>query len=236
VREQSEAVNPPRALWVPFPLGRPLGAADDPDFQKDVMRSALAMLDTASEPTIQDYPIEAPPVAGPGVWACPLNLPVAEATSHTGRLLAEVARLKPWSLETRNQRGRTLFGATGAQPDQVEAVAAALGSIADTGDLQSTPGDIEWAFEMPILIRHLADDLRTFYHEAVAAQPGSTAPNHEALSDWIFGETALGDVLQTINGHLTAADDFIMTLVSGFLIPEAHHGNDDGGHWSSSTH
>ena len=40
--------------------------------------------------------------------------------------------------------------------------------------------------------RHLADDLRTFYHEAIAAQPGPGAPNHAALNDWIFSGTALG--------------------------------------------
>ena len=44
IREQSEAVKPPRALWVPFALGRPLGAADDAEFQKRVMRAALGML------------------------------------------------------------------------------------------------------------------------------------------------------------------------------------------------
>ena len=35
IREQSEAVRPPRALWVPFALGRPLGSAADPDFQPE---------------------------------------------------------------------------------------------------------------------------------------------------------------------------------------------------------
>ena len=52
IREQSEAVNPPRALWVPFALGRPLGSASDPDFQKNVIRAAFDLLDLATEPTI----------------------------------------------------------------------------------------------------------------------------------------------------------------------------------------
>ena len=56
----SEAVVPPRALWVPFALGRPLGAIDDSEFQKNVMRTAFGLLDTAVEPTIEDYQIEAP--------------------------------------------------------------------------------------------------------------------------------------------------------------------------------
>lgn len=224
IREQSEAVCPPRALWVPFALGRPLGSAADPEFQKGVMRAALGMLHTATEPTIEDYPVEAPDEAGPEVWACPLNLPVAEDTSHTGKLLAETTRLAPWSAETRTSRGRTLFGATGARPDQVDEVAKALGAIADSGDVENLPpGDVEWAFRMPLLVRHLADDLRTFYHEAIAAQPGPSAPNHEALTQWIFDGTALGGALLAVADHLTAADTPLSLLVRGFLIPEGHY-------------
>ena len=217
---------------MPFALGRPLGSADDPEFQKDVMRSALGMLATAIESTIEDYAQEAPLEAGPEVWACPLNLPVDEDPSHSGRLLAEVARLKPWALETRTSRGRTLFGVTGAPIDAVDAVAEALGAIADSGDLAQVPeADFEWAFTMPLLVRHLADDLRTFYHEAVAAQPGPTAPNHDALNDWIFSGTALGDTLQAIGDHLTAADNAIMNLVRGLVIPEGRYAG-GGAHWS----
>jgi hypothetical protein len=224
IREQSEAVRPPRALWVPFALGRPLGSAADPDFQKQVMRAAFALLDTATAPTIEDYPVEAPEEAGPGEWACPLNLPVPDQASITERLLAEVARLAPWAAETRAARGRTLFGATGASADQVPDVARALGTIADGGDLGEPPEvGIEWAFTMPVLVRHLADDLRTFYHEAIAAQPGPGAPNHAALNDWIFGGTALGEALLAVADHLTELDTPIARLTRGFLIPEGHY-------------
>ena len=223
IREQSEAVNPPRALWVPFALGRPLGSAEDPEFQKNVMRSAFDLLETATEPTIADYPHEAPNEAGPGTWACPLNLPVADDPSHTGRLLAEVARLQPWADETRTARGRTLFGATGAKPDQVTEVARALSSIADTGNIELPDSDVEWAIAMPLLVRHLADDLRTFYHEAISAQPGDAAPNHDALNQWIFADTVLGDVLQTVARHLDASDNGEDKLVRRFLIPEGHY-------------
>ncbi|MGK0274274.1 MAG: hypothetical protein ACI9N0_000648, partial [Ilumatobacter sp.] len=183
VREQSEAVGPTRALWVPFALGRPLGSAEDPEFQKRVMRDAFALLVTATGPTIADYDGPLPEEAGPGQWACPLNLgPVIDDTL-TGRLLAEVGRLKTWSSQTRATRGRTLFGVSGAGPDQIDDVARALASIVDAESITELPDltgadDIEWAFEMPLLVRHLADDLRTFYHEAIAAQPGSPAPNH----------------------------------------------------------
>ena len=223
IREQSEAVRPPRALWVPFALGRPLGSADDPDFQKQVIRAALGMLATANEPTIEDYPVEAPVEAEPGEWVCPVSFAVPEDASITARLVAEVTRLGPWSAETRAARGRTLFGVTGASVDQVEALARALGSIAEQGDLSEAPDvGIEWQFDMPLLVRHLADDLRTFYHEAIAAQPGPGAPNHAALNDWIFGGTALGDALQAVATHLTEEGSPLSMLVRGLLIPEGY--------------
>jgi len=223
IREQSEAVQPPRALWVPFALGRPLGLANDPEFQKDVMRAALTMLDTATEPTIENYQTEAPFEEEAGHWVCPVSFPVKKDESTTAQLIAEVTRLAPWSAETRATRGRTLFGVTGAAPDQIESVARALADIAESGDLTRPPDvGIDWQFDMPLLVRHIADDLKTFYHEAIAAQPGAGAPNHDALNAWIFGGTALGDTLLEIAAHLTEAGDPYSLLVRGLLIPEGY--------------
>lgn len=225
VRDQTEKVNPPRALWVPFPLGRPVGVPGDAEFQKDVLRAAFAMLETATEPTIDDYPIDAPG-AGPEQWACPLNLGTPADDSLGGRLAAEVGRLRPWAAETRRRRGRTTFGLSGAAPEQVDVVVEALAAVAETGDLDATPaGDVEWAHEMPFLLRHLADDVRSFYHEAIASQPGDTPPNHDALNAWIFGETVLGDVLIAIGDHLTTAesDNPFAPLIRNFIIPEGHY-------------
>ena len=45
VREHSETMKPPRAMWVPFILGRPLGQPNDPAFQRRVLRGALELLE-----------------------------------------------------------------------------------------------------------------------------------------------------------------------------------------------
>jgi len=112
---------------------------------------------------------------------------------------------------------------TGADPDQVEVVAAALASIAESGDVTNPPpGDVSWTFDMPLLVRHLVDDLRTYYHEAIASQPG-VAPNHDALTEWIFAETALGETLQAVAARLGSSGDPMAKLVRGFVIPEGHH-------------
>ena len=44
IRPQAENTKPPRALWVPFELGRPFGPPNDPAFQKRVLLAALGML------------------------------------------------------------------------------------------------------------------------------------------------------------------------------------------------
>ena len=225
IREQTERVCPPRALWVPFPLGRPIGVPGDAEFQKEVIRAAFTLLRSATEPMIEDYPIEAPET-GPAQWACPINLGTPPDDTLGGKLAAEVARLRPWAAETRRRRGRTTFGLSGAAENQVDAVVAALAGVAESGELDARPtGDIEWSHEMPFLLRHLADDVRSFYHEAIASQPGDTPPNHDALNAWIFGETVLGDVLLEIADHLTAAadDNPFALFIRNFIIPEGHY-------------
>ena len=222
----SEAVVPPRALWVPFALGRPLGAIDDSEFQKNVMRTAFGLLDTAVEPTIEDYQIEAPDKGSSETWSCPLNLTSESSGSLAERLLAEVARLRPWAIETRRQRGRTLFGISGAREDHVDELARVFAAIAETGEVTSEPvtDEITWAFEMPLLLRHIADDLRTFYHEAIAAQPSASSPDHDALNRWIFSETVFGETLGLVADGLTRASDSpVAQLVRGLLIPEGYY-------------
>ena len=90
------------------------------------MRAAFNLLETATAPVIEDYPIEAPAEAGPEAWTCPVNYPVDDGDTLRDRLQAEVTRLGPWALETRRKRGRTFFGASGASVDQVAEVARAL--------------------------------------------------------------------------------------------------------------
>lgn len=43
LREVAVAVRPPRALWVPFPHGYPLGEAGDPAGQREVLEAALRL-------------------------------------------------------------------------------------------------------------------------------------------------------------------------------------------------
>ena len=53
LREVAEAVRPPRALLVPFPLGYPLGRPGDAALQTAVIEAALGLFDeTGAEPPL----------------------------------------------------------------------------------------------------------------------------------------------------------------------------------------
>jgi len=56
LREIAERMRPPRALFVPYPHGYPLGAPHDAALQKNVMRAALRMLERdGAGPVIEHY-------------------------------------------------------------------------------------------------------------------------------------------------------------------------------------
>ncbi len=223
IREQTEAVQPPRALWVPFPLGRPLGVADDAEFQRDVLRSALGLLETAAEPTIVDYPHEAPDDNGAGIWACAVELPTPQVSELESSLRSEIDLLMPRYLEARRRRGRSTFGMSGAKLEEIDhlvsfAVAVAEGSGFDQVPVSANGPD--WIHPMPMLIRFVMEDLRAFYQEAVVSDEDSGPPSQHDMHSWIFGETALGRVLMQIAQLITDGDDRRLLFVRGLLIPE----------------
>jgi hypothetical protein len=61
IREHTEAIKPPRALWVPFDLGRPFAVPHDAAFQRRVLLAVLQLLEAPSGPVLADYPEPAPP-------------------------------------------------------------------------------------------------------------------------------------------------------------------------------
>jgi len=78
VREHTEQVKPPRALFVPFPFGYPLGKPDDPDLQLKVLRAAFGLLERERGPVLEDYPDDA-------FEGQDLNLPQAANVAATSK-------------------------------------------------------------------------------------------------------------------------------------------------------
>ena len=207
IREHTEGIKPPRALWVPFELGRPFGPPNQPAFQMDVMHSLLDLFNRDSGPVLEDYPHESPePASSADEWACALPLPpLQEGGSASERatqmVQAEMAQLRPWYDEARQRTGRTAFNSSGLEPDAADDMVAFLAEFSTGGDVTPPEGVAE---PMPAAVRVIVDDLKTFYLEAAAAQPGKVPPGSAEMNGWFFSETKLSSVLYDIRDRLAA--------------------------------
>jgi hypothetical protein len=67
VKEHTEKVKPPRALFCPFPYGLALGKPNDAEFQHRVLAYASALLERESGPILEDFPEEIVPAGPPPI-------------------------------------------------------------------------------------------------------------------------------------------------------------------------
>ncbi|GAB4252871.1 MAG: hypothetical protein Kow00109_28540 [Acidobacteriota bacterium] len=54
LREVTEKVEPPRVLFVDYPLGYPLGRPHDPELQRRILRAALQLLEREALPVWEE--------------------------------------------------------------------------------------------------------------------------------------------------------------------------------------
>ncbi len=55
LREITEKTLPPRALFMPYPLGHPLGEPDDVALQTQIIRAAFALLPRTDIPVFESF-------------------------------------------------------------------------------------------------------------------------------------------------------------------------------------
>ena len=55
LREVAQALHPPRALFVPFPMGYPLGAPHNAALQHRVIAAAFSLLERNDVPILADF-------------------------------------------------------------------------------------------------------------------------------------------------------------------------------------
>ncbi|MBV8168342.1 MAG: hypothetical protein JO021_16210 [Alphaproteobacteria bacterium] len=221
MREHTEIIQPPRALWVTFVLGRPLGAPDDPALQTRVLRAALALLDAPSGPVLADYPERIAEADLEG-WACPVNFAAKQDASPddlAAALQREIRTLAPWHLRAIEQAGRTTVGvSTMTMPDAAAFLAAWLDDAAPapTGPASLKPSDA---------IKYAIEDLKAFYLEAARAQPGGARLSIAQQAEWLWGGTALGRLFLALQPVLARnADPLIRWISVRTLVPatQAH--------------
>ncbi|MDA1076380.1 MAG: hypothetical protein O3A63_16725 [Proteobacteria bacterium] len=184
VREHAERMLPPRSLWVSFPLGRPLGKPADPAFQHRVVAAALDLLDRPTGPVLADFPEDAPSIDVQSAPACPVAFVKDSGADQTWqtRLTNELHLLKPWHDFGRRRRGRS---AVGVSDSAIDEIVSRLGELLDADPL--TVPDLKW-------FKHAIEDAKTFYIEALTAQPGEYAI--DAIANILWTETDLGKAMQ----------------------------------------
>lgn len=200
VREHTEKVKPPRALFVPFPFGHPLGKPDDAEAQLRVIGAALALLDRPSGPVLDDY-------ADDGYAGEDVNLPQAGSVAPpTPRqdVAFEVTSLRPYYEQWLGARGgRTSVGLSGIEQRRFRGLVRFLEAYAagEDADHRERPRDIS----VPQFIRWCADDLRSFYLEARMAQKPDAS--FQELARWFWGETAVSNLLRAVRDRMKAIGD-----------------------------
>jgi hypothetical protein len=198
IREHTEKLKPPRALWVPFPFGLPLGHPGDVAEQRAVLDAVLGLLDEPDVPVLRDFAGElAPGEAGSAIQAS-----AVEEAAVTLDLADEVTSMRRYWEQWNERAGRTAVGVSGIAPVKFRGVVRFLeaysrGESRDLPERGDTPA--------PLFVRYCVDDLRVLYLEArLVMKPGETPPDTQR---WFWGETALGSFLRTLRDVMNASED-----------------------------
>ena len=204
VREHTEQMQPPRSLWVPFPLGRPLGVPNNAAFQHQVIAAAWQLLEIAKGPVLEDFKTDAPPSAEPEQnWVCPVSFATNELAGNPvrDRVAAEIKGLAPWHALSVEQRGRTSVGAS--KLDTTEALVL-VASALETEDL-----DVQQ-------FKYASEDLKAYYLEAMASSPGADID----INAWLWQKTALAEMYREIAAmRANSSNATLATLIASGFIP-----------------
>lgn len=207
-------------MWVSFELGRPLGIPSDPAFQRHVLLATLKLFEVSSGPILEDYPEDASLAKSEvTMLSCPVSFTHTETDlSETEQLSLnfkkEFTSMRPWHDRATKQKGRTTVGTSGVPLGDLGDF---LYSIIDGIIPENPRSDIA----LPYTILHAANDLKSYYFEAVTAQPGQESISNQALAEWFWKETIAGKVLLKIQEVSQKNEDPLIQIVGSLLIVPA---------------
>lgn len=180
VKAQLEGTGPPRGLYCDFPLGRPLGKPNDPEFQHRVLRHAFSMLER-SEPGIEEFAEVISDDAQ--VLSCPMP-PRAETDEHPA--VAEARGLRPAYDRTIARHGERMGAFRLMGPDEVPAAIATFAAVADGAPWKEAG--------IPGIPARVVQDIRGYY-EAAAVSLADHTPSAFEATRWFQHETEAGKAI-----------------------------------------
>jgi len=217
VRLHMEKVPPPRGLWTPFQLGRPLGEPGNQAFQRRVILQALGLFERSDGPVIlEDFPDDPPGWSDVPGWRPPFPLPQPDTPSNVAgwqaALSAEMAKVAPDWAKACQRFGRTTVGISGLEPEDWPLFLAAFLE----GKL--LPGPPPHHFAPALALRFAVDDLKAYYSEAV--QSNGYAPASRQVDAWFWNETLAGWFVQALRIVALGSNDNALKTVGGrFFVP-----------------
>jgi hypothetical protein len=213
IRPQTENTKPPRALWVPFELGRPFGPPSDADFQRRVVLAALRLVERQDGPIlIEDFPDDDPRWSPDPNWQRPPVVAPGTA-SPSANLKAEVQALHESHQRWIQQHGRTTVGVSELP------IEGAADYVAEwlSGHTPESPRE---GFSAPLELRFAVDDLKAYALEAAAA--GAATPSSRQLGDWLWNDSATGAAIHALRALLLNSEDPRLKLIAeNFIVPGA---------------
>jgi hypothetical protein len=218
VRPHMERTKPPRGLWVPFPLGRPLGEPEDAAFQRRVLMAALGLLERRDgRVLLADFPDDAPSMIDTPAWSPqvvlqprPHALP-STAGAWTAALAVELAAVRPHWEAAQHRFGRTTAGNSRLPPELWVPFAARFLA----GEAPESPVA---GLSPAVLVRYIADDLKALYSEAVQAI--GPQPSMAQVNRWFWGQTLAADFLRALRASaISSPHEGFKTVGSRFLVP-----------------
>ena len=202
VREHTEKVKPPRALFVPFPFGHALGRPDDPELQHRVLRAALDLLGAPAGPVLRDFPEDAEPGVEPPVPRQASSItPAADvAVDPVAEVREFLRRHEAWRAKS---GGCTAFGLSGLPAGRFDDVVGFLQRFAGgtDADMEERPASVA----LPGFIRWCADDLKTLAFEGYLAM--TPEAGGDEIARWFWGTTAAGQLLRRVRDRLDTSAD-----------------------------
>lgn len=208
VRGQIESSKPPRALYVEFPLGRPLGRPDDVELQTNVLQAAFDLLERNDSPFIVDYP-EVIEDGSEEPATCPMP-PRHDPDLHAA--IDEARGLRHAYQRNVDATGRTLLGRV-TSPD-VDGVVELIEKMVRIEAGESLD-DVGLAGGAAIAA---GQDIRAYYEEA-GLQLADNISGSRSLESWFYRSTETGQLIRraqkVMKEHGTGDDFTVQYLLPG---------------------
>ena len=214
VKEHMEIIKPPRALWLNFPMGRPMGKPNDPEFQKKVIRVAFELLQKSPGPVLEDFPEIIPVKEGRMSYALPVNLvykvnQLGNIDKLTERVQSELSNLLPDYFKALQNVGRTTVGASELEiSDFVPFISEFAKGNKPKSPRKGLPA-------IPLL-KLVVEDLNAVYTETKIYR--DKIDNFEILGKWFWEETNAGKLLLAIEAVSLESDDQVLRQIASMSL------------------